>query len=81
MIGARILFLLTTSIMLLAANDADPASEDTRFLVVGDVIHMESAGDIQISPDAEWVLWVKTVPNKSKTATIVTFTFPALEKE
>ena len=66
MIGARILFLFITSIILLAANDADPASEDTRFLVVDDVINMESAGDMQISPDAEWVLWVKTVPNKSK---------------
>jgi dipeptidyl aminopeptidase/acylaminoacyl peptidase len=38
----------------------------SRFLTVDDVINMESADEFHISPDGNWVVWIKKVPNAAK---------------
>ncbi len=52
-----------------AAALAIPAAVNSagdEYLTPDDVINMESARGFSISPDGDWVAWVKTVPNKAK---------------
>jgi dipeptidyl aminopeptidase/acylaminoacyl peptidase len=54
------------TVLAFSVAAAFAADGDSNFLSVDDVVHMESAGEFEISPDGGWVVWVKTVPNKSK---------------
>jgi len=64
---SNILKVVVLSVGLCAVAAVAPAEDvNDNFLTVDDVVHMESAGEFQVSPDGKWVAWVKTVPNKSK---------------
>jgi len=62
------LFVMAAAFTITAALaiPAAVSSAGDEYLTPGDVLNMESAGGFSISPDGDWVAWVKTVPNKKK---------------
>jgi dipeptidyl aminopeptidase/acylaminoacyl peptidase len=57
-------FLSIVLIAILAVSTQ--AGVEDRFLTVDDVIKIESAAEFHISPDGQWVAWVKTTVNIQK---------------
>lgn len=51
------------SVALFAEKDLKTSKSEWT---IDDVVNQESAGSFTISPDGNWVLWSKTVPNKKK---------------
>ncbi len=41
---------------------------DAPLITIDDVIFMESASGFDVSPDGRWIAWVKTTPDKDKSA-------------
>jgi dipeptidyl aminopeptidase/acylaminoacyl peptidase len=52
--------------VLLAAVMAASASPAGTFLTTDDVVKMEAADEFRISPDGEWIAWVKSAADMSK---------------
>lgn len=60
-------FLLSSIIFFLSIllSSGDELSSPSRWKVE-DVISQESASSFEISPDGQWVVWVKSLPDKEK---------------
>jgi dipeptidyl aminopeptidase/acylaminoacyl peptidase len=41
---------------------------DVQLVTVEDVLYLESASGFDVSPDGKWIAWVKTTPDKDKSA-------------
>jgi dipeptidyl aminopeptidase/acylaminoacyl peptidase len=61
--------MLTTASLLLAADEPKFPSKTAPWKVE-DIIYNESANDLHISPDARWLVWVKTEGDKEKDARV-----------
>ncbi len=45
-------------------NTADATTIDPKNWTIDDVLHQESAGNFEISPDGKWLVWTKTSPSQ-----------------
>jgi dipeptidyl aminopeptidase/acylaminoacyl peptidase len=67
--GAWASALWTVPAVIVRADDAKPASK-TEPWKAEDEIFQEYAGQLRISPDAKWLVWVKSTADKEKDARV-----------
>jgi dipeptidyl aminopeptidase/acylaminoacyl peptidase len=67
--GVCVSIALTRSVKVVKADDAKPAAK-TEPWKAEDEIFQEYAGQLRISPDAKWLVWVKSTADKEKDARV-----------
>ncbi len=67
----------TRSVQVVKAADANPATK-TEPWKAEDEIFQEYAGQLRISPDAKWLVWVKSTADKEKDARVSNLVFSSL---
>ena len=74
LVGVCATSALMRSVEVVRADDAKPAAK-TEPWKAEDEIFQEYAGQLRISPDAKWLVWVKSTADKEKDARVSNLVF------
>ena len=58
--------ILPQNLPLVDRTETDATNQAANKWTADDIVMSEQASNVQISPDCNWIVWVKSVPNKEK---------------